>query len=90
VEVLPTEKHIKTIRLNRPERLNALTFELTGELHDALDQVADDTDCKVVILTGTGRGFCAGLDLKDFGTPPRRVPGDISTGASTRRPSCRT
>jgi enoyl-CoA hydratase len=73
VEVLPTEKHITTIRLNRPERLNALTFELTGELHDALDQVADDTDCKVVILTGAGRGFCAGLDLKDFGTPP--VPG---------------
>lgn len=70
VEVLATEQHITTIRLNRPERLNALTFELTGELHDALDQVADDTDCKVVILTGAGRGFCAGLDLKDFGRPP--------------------
>jgi enoyl-CoA hydratase len=70
VEVIPVERHITIIRLNRPDRLNAMTFELTGELHNALDQVADDTDCKVVILTGAGRGFCAGLDLKDFGTPP--------------------
>lgn len=70
VEVLPLEPHITMIRLNRPDRLNAMTFELTAELHDALDAVADDTDCKVVILTGAGRGFCAGLDLKDFGTPP--------------------
>jgi enoyl-CoA hydratase len=70
VEVIPVEPHITIIRLNRPDRLNALTFELTGELHNALDRVADDTDCKVVILTGAGRGFCAGLDLKDFGTPP--------------------
>lgn len=70
VELLPIEPHISVIRLNRPERLNALTFELTGELHDALDRVADDSDCKVVVLTGAGRGFCAGLDLKDFGVPP--------------------
>ncbi len=70
VEVSSIEPHISVIRLNRPERLNALTFELTGELHDALDQVADDSECKVVILTGAGRGFCAGLDLRDFGTPP--------------------
>jgi enoyl-CoA hydratase len=59
------------LRLNRPDRLNALTFELTAELHDALDVVAADTECKVVILTGAGRGFCAGLDLKDFGKPPQ-------------------
>jgi enoyl-CoA hydratase len=74
VEVLQIEPYISMIRLNRPDRLNALTFELTGELHDALDRVADDSECKVVILTGAGRGFCAGLDLKDFGTPPG--PGD--------------
>src|SRR5436309_4628620 len=71
VEVLPIEPGIRMIRLNRPERLNALTFEMTAELHDALDQVADDVECKVVVLTGAGRGFCAGLDLKDFGTPPQ-------------------
>jgi enoyl-CoA hydratase len=61
---------ISTITLNRPERLNAMTFELVGELHDALDAVAADPDCKVVILTGAGRAFCAGLDLRDFGRPP--------------------
>jgi enoyl-CoA hydratase len=70
VEVLPVEPHITMIRLNRPDRLNAISFELVADLHDALDQVARDTECKVVILTGAGRGFCAGLDLKDFGTPP--------------------
>ena len=62
---------ISRITLNRPERLNAMTFELVAELHDALDEVAADTECKVVILTGAGRGFCSGLDLRDFGTPPQ-------------------
>src|SRR5207244_1101731 len=62
--------HVTVLRLNRPERLNALNFDLVGELHDALDAVAADDDCRVVILTGTGRGFCAGLDLKDWGRPP--------------------
>jgi enoyl-CoA hydratase len=65
----PSE-HVRIVRLDRPERLNALTFELTAELHDALDEVAADDASKVVVLTGAGRGFCAGLDLKDFGTPP--------------------
>ncbi|HEX4017744.1 MAG TPA: enoyl-CoA hydratase-related protein [Frankiaceae bacterium] len=65
---------ISTITLNRPEKLNAMTFELVGQLHDALDEVAADSDCKVVVLTGAGRGFCAGLDLRDFGRPP--APGE--------------
>src|SRR5690606_16432482 len=55
---------------NRPDRLNAISFGLVGELHDALDAVAADDDCKVAILTGSGRAFCAGLDLKDWGSPP--------------------
>ena len=62
--------HVKQITLNRPERLNALNFELTADLHDALDVVGTDAECRVAILTGAGRGFCSGLDLKDFGTPP--------------------
>src|SRR3954470_12285356 len=61
---------IRVIRLDRPDRLNAISFELVGDLHDALDEVAADESCKVAVLTGAGRGFCAGLDLKDFGTPP--------------------
>jgi enoyl-CoA hydratase len=65
----PSER-VRVIRLDRPERLNALTFELTAELHDALDELAADDECRVIVLTGAGRGFCAGLDLRDFGTPP--------------------
>ena len=60
--------------LNRPARLNALSFELAADLHDALDEVGGDADCTAVVLTGAGRGFCSGLDLSDFGTPPR--PGE--------------
>jgi len=61
---------VRVIRLDRPERLNAISFELVADLHDALDTVAGDASCKVAVLTGAGRGFCAGLDLKEFGTPP--------------------
>lgn len=61
---------VTVIRLDRPDRLNALNYTCVSELHDALDQVGGDDACKVVVLTGSGRGFCAGLDLKDFGTPP--------------------
>ena len=70
VDLVAIRPHITLIRLNRPERLNALDFTLVGELHDALDEVGRDVDCKVVVLTGAGRAFCAGLDLKDWGVPP--------------------
>jgi enoyl-CoA hydratase len=63
-------EHVQLVTLNRPEQLNAITFELVGELHDTLDEIAADEECRVVILTGAGRGFCAGLDLRDWGTPP--------------------
>jgi enoyl-CoA hydratase len=70
VTVEPAGDAIRIIRLDRPERLNAISFELVGDLHDALDEVAADESCKVAVLTGAGRGFCAGLDLRDFGAPP--------------------
>ncbi|MGZ8762761.1 MAG: enoyl-CoA hydratase-related protein [Acidimicrobiia bacterium] len=58
------------VTLNRPERLNAMSIELVIELDAALSRVADDNDVSVVILTGAGRGFCSGLDLKDYGITP--------------------
>lgn len=70
VEIVPLEPHITMLRLSRPERLNAISFELVADLYDALDAVGSDPDCRVVVLTGSGRGFCAGLDLKDWGEPP--------------------
>jgi enoyl-CoA hydratase len=65
VHVDRTEAHIAVVELRRPERLNAINFELVGELHDALDEVAADHECKIAVLTGAGRAFCAGLDLKE-------------------------
>jgi enoyl-CoA hydratase len=61
---------VTLLTLNRPARLNALTHAMVAELHAALDAIAADRDCRVVVLTGAGRGFCAGLDLKGFGTAP--------------------
>src|SRR3982751_3357997 len=61
---------IALLTLNRPERLNAMTHELVADLHSALAQVRNDRECRVVILTGAGRGFCAGLDLKGTGPAP--------------------
>ena len=54
---------IAVVTLNRPDRLNALSFDLVDELHAALDAVHRDNECRVVVLTGAGRGFCSGLDL---------------------------
>jgi enoyl-CoA hydratase len=65
----PSE-HVATLRLNRPDQLNALNYPMVCDLYDALDAVAADEGCRVVVLTGGGRGFCAGLDLRDYGTPP--------------------
>ena len=70
IEIDHVADHVTAIRLNRPDRLNAIDFGLVGDLHDALDAVAADDGCKVVLLTGAGRAFCAGLDLKDWGTVP--------------------
>jgi len=61
---------ITRITLNRPEKLNAMTTELVQGLHAALDAVAIDSTCRVVVLTGAGRGFCAGLDLGGYGSAP--------------------
>jgi enoyl-CoA hydratase len=68
------DARIAVVTLDRPEQLNAITFELVRELHDALDVIGGDPECRVVILTGAGRGFCSGLDLRDWGTPPE--PGE--------------
>ncbi len=70
VETSHPKPGITQLTLNRPERLNALTYELVDELHGALDAVHADHDCRAVVITGAGRGFCAGLDLTGFGTVP--------------------
>ncbi len=70
IEVDQIDESIRVVRLNRPERLNALSIELAVELDAALAQVGAENLVRVVILTGTGRAFCSGLDLKDYGIIP--------------------
>jgi enoyl-CoA hydratase len=62
--------HVSVICLNRPERLNAMSIDLCLDLKAALEQVAIDNDTRVVVLTGSGRAFCSGLDLKDHSIIP--------------------
>jgi enoyl-CoA hydratase/carnithine racemase len=59
--------HIATITLNRPDRLNAISMAMLESLSAALRQADADAEVRVIVLTGAGRGFCSGLDLKDTG-----------------------
>ena len=75
-----TADGIARITLNRPDRLNSFTTRMHGELRDALSRVATEGDARVLLLTGAGRGFCAGQDLSDRAVAPGAAPVDL--GAS--------
>ena len=62
--------HVTVLTLDRPEELNTMTSELCEALHAELGRIAADRACRVVVLTGAGRGFCAGLDLHGYGSAP--------------------
>src|SRR4051794_14662084 len=59
--------HVRLVKLNRPDQLNAINAELCGALHRELERAGADRACRVIVLTGAGRGFCAGVDLRGFG-----------------------
>ncbi len=74
-ELLLTERRgamdgILWLTLNRPEKLNALTFPLLAELLDVFQQVRKDRSVRCIVITGAGRGFCAGMDFSGSGGPP--------------------
>ena len=60
---LTADGGVRTITLNAPDRLNALDRPLLDELRTAVQQVADDSEARALVVTGAGRGFCAGADL---------------------------
>ena len=62
--------HITLITLNRPERMNAMAFDVMIPFREALDSVSADNDTRVVVVTGAGHGFCSGADLEDPGIFP--------------------
>ena len=57
--------HIVTITLNRPEALNSINRKLRAELSEAINEISTDNDTYVGVITGSGRAFCAGRDLKE-------------------------
>jgi enoyl-CoA hydratase/carnithine racemase len=70
--------HVCRLTLNRPEKLNTITAELCEALHEELRRIAIDRSCRAVIITGAGRGFCAGLDLSGYGAAPGNDGNDES------------
>lgn len=68
---------VARLTLNRPDRLNSFTAEMHGEVADALAQVTADNGARTLVLTGAGRGFCAGQDLNDRAVAPGDAPVDL-------------
>jgi enoyl-CoA hydratase/carnithine racemase len=68
------------VTLNRPERLNAITFQMFDEMHDLCRELFADRDARAVVITGAGRGFCAGLDLDEAETLPGMSPHEMMLG----------
>ena len=62
--------HVRQLTLNRPDQLNAMSAELAEAIHQALREAASDRSCRAIVLTGAGRGFCAGVDLRGYGDAP--------------------
>ncbi|WP_421729622.1 2-(1,2-epoxy-1,2-dihydrophenyl)acetyl-CoA isomerase PaaG [Brevundimonas sp.] len=77
---LTLENGIARLTLNRPDRLNSFTTAMHLEMRDALTRIEATSELRVLILTGAGRGFCAGQDLSDRAVSPGDAPVDL--GAS--------
>jgi enoyl-CoA hydratase len=71
VQVERPRDGVALVTLDRPERMNAMAFDVMIPLREALEEVSRDNDVRVVVLTGAGGAFCSGADLED----PGRVPG---------------
>jgi enoyl-CoA hydratase len=83
VRIEKPSPHTSVIVLDRPERMNSMAFEMVGPLHDAIRTVGADNDTTCVILTGSGRAFCAGADTEDSDPPPN-IEGLTLTRIATR------
>jgi enoyl-CoA hydratase len=62
--------HVTLVTLNRPERMNAMSFDVMIPFRQALEEISRDNDTRVVVVTGAGPGFCSGADLVDSGRIP--------------------
>ena len=74
---------IALVTLNRPERMNAMAFDVMIPLRETLQELSHDNEVRVVVLTGAGRGFCSGADLEDSGYVPN-IKGLTRSGIALR------
>jgi enoyl-CoA hydratase/carnithine racemase len=70
VRIEKPRPHTSVIVMDRPERMNSMSFELVVPLHEAIAEVAADNDTWCVVLTGVGNAFCAGADTRETSPPP--------------------
>ena len=75
---------VARLTLNRPDRLNSFNVDMHTEVRDVLGRVRDDADCRVLVLTGAGRGFCAGQDLSDRAVSPAGGATDLGESIELR------
>jgi len=83
IEVDQPRPHVTLITLSRPERMNAMAFDVMVPLRECLEATSVDNDCRVVVITGAGHGFCSGADLVGAGAPPH-IDGLQRTGIARR------
>lgn len=89
--LISNEGGLRTITLNRPDRLNAFTVEMLGAFNAALDAASQDHAVRAVLVTGAGRGFCAGQDLNDRSVRPGADRPDLGESLEYRyNPAVRT
>ena len=83
IETETNDIGVMTLRMNRPEVLNSLNSDLVGAMIDALTDAATNDEVRAIVLTGNGRGFCAGADLAGGGWPSEKgmSPGDVTANA---------
>jgi methylglutaconyl-CoA hydratase len=73
--LIDSTEHLATITLNRPEKRNAITTQMIADLQSALDAI-EKTNARVVIITGTGKAFCAGIDLELLQAIAQQTPAE--------------
>ena len=69
-EISRPHPQVAVVTLNRPERMNAMAFDVMIPFRDALRDIGNDNDVRIVVITGAGRGFCSGADHENPGTMP--------------------
>ena len=83
--IVKKENHIATLTMNRPEKLNAINRPMFQELREAVEDINEDDDIRLMVLTGAGRAFCSSADISEAGAGKKRMRLEEWTVAETRQ-----